>query len=1517
MMAKKISSDTQNVLNVLDYWFVMEFLNQQTLKIQKDAGNNAFKYKAKIKKNAQIKKKKNLSDFIQFKDQDGLDNLGAIVKSNVECTGLSYWGDFTVYLGSMKKEICIQEIAKSITWEDSRPEEDSDEIAIASIKFDKTGVYVPDSLSISPLVWAVKKIRNGLENASENLSNNQYNQDIINVEKEILDIFSDDETINEPDTNENSLNNVSYEVLLHCLQVVFESLEVSDIDRTDSFAAVYYKSYDNEADIEAEESDMGLHFDCFSEDLSMVAGKIRNGELSDAKLEVLIAYILGSYKYSDADGIVPDRIDIVHPKNKDELYRFMVDKLTVSKAPIGKWPSKYMPVLMQQIAINLATDEENVLPVFSVNGPPGTGKTTLLKEIIVNNIIQKAILLSEYDDADDAFDDYLFKNGESESHSYNKFVRKYHRLKNSKINDYSILVASSNNTAVENITKELPVEQKIIEDIKPKKIETANEKALALLSDGFTVSKSSDFVSWTDKVWEKYVDEKGSIKSRNVQKDFSEPDIYFSCLATTLLNDEFGRKQEDYQQAFALISASLGKKENIKKVENDVIKPLLLIMRSNESIEQRKKAYSDIKKIFLEQLDVVRHMQEQQDIISSAQKKLSIHTDERVEAEKRAEKEKCKYIEQKENIERLIVEKNNTIDSLYEEKKSLSEEVGIVVKQIDALKNDMKLQQDSISVFEAQIRSLEDSVKGIFSGFNRTKRAKVDADIAVIRNKEKTFSDALLDLNAQIAALNKKKDKIEGCINTINDQINSIESEKQNAIEKLDNYKKIVEQHNALLERTKNAELDASQRLQIIIDEYVKRDSYDTGFVLTKEYIADLLSKEIDQSTAAQVKTPWFSEHYNREREKLFLYALSLTKGFILSSKKCRDNFKHLSCLWSGSYEDGESIRFVGDDLTAVTEAAYETLFLLIPVVSSTFASVQNLFRNAKTENIIGTLIVDEAGQACPHNAIGALYRAKKAIVVGDPKQVEPVVTDDQDLLKKTYKKDFYTVYAEKSNSVQRFADIMNPYGTYLENAEGINEWVGCPLLVHRRCITPMYDISNDISYNNIMKQQTAAPKDEVAQKFIYNHSQWINVTGKEVGRKNHFVKEQGDKVIELLEKAFTKTSPEQPNIFIISPFNSVVSGIKDYIKLFIKNTPNSILSKDGSALVGWMDSNIGTVHRFQGKEAAEVIFLLGCDGSSASLPAIKWVNNNIVNVAATRAKYRFYVIGDICAWKESRCVSRAKEIIDTYAFVEIEKELSKDNPNADRIKALCTQIPGANSFPMQYSKDEEFGEEYVSSTSEVISELDKANIMMRDLDSKELTRFGFESMTELARYSKEVQSNLVWGIKLYLLLEEAYKKSDISMDASCCGILFCKAIELQMYECFHDSLKDRFPEYVMRTIKGGNSDEEQKIYLKDAPDYEFTLGWYPAFFKKKKVNLAEIMEELGKSEYNKEWWNDFYHKLFECKDERNNCCHPRLFKWENLEKLLTTIFDTSDRENDGHMDGLLFESEVGILMKN
>lgn len=326
---------------------------------------------------------------------------------------------------------------------------------------------------------------------------------------------------------------------------------------------------------------------------------------------------------------------------------------------------------------------------------------------------------------------------------------------------------------------------------------------------------------------------------------------------------------------------------------------------------------------------------------------------------------------------------------------------------------------------------------------------------------------------------------------------------------------------------------------------------------------------------------------------------------------------------WNMFDDCGE--RMNPEDRKMAMPVLLQSIFLMTPVISTTFASAQTFLGDIDQSGTLGTLIVDEAGQAQPQMAIGAMFRCRKAIIVGDPKQIEPVVTTESDMIKQLLTSRILSSYKDKKISVQGFADYINPYGTYLGEDEE-KEWVGCPLVVHRRCIDPMYTISNILSYDGTMKQQTDAPEEKKCATFILEKSCWIDVTGNEKsGAKNHFVEAQGEIVLKLLEQKFKKDQEEIPKLYIITPFTSVKIGMINMIR-------QSQLYKQEPRVKKWLaDNNVGTVHTFQGKGTDEVIFLLGCDKNSTG--AANWVNKNIVNVAATRAKFRFYIIGDKNVW--------------------------------------------------------------------------------------------------------------------------------------------------------------------------------------------------------------------------------------------------------------------------------------------
>jgi superfamily I DNA and/or RNA helicase len=214
---------------------------------------------------------------------------------------------------------------------------------------------------------------------------------------------------------------------------------------------------------------------------------------------------------------------------------------------------------------------------------------------------------------------------------------------------------------------------------------------------------------------------------------------------------------------------------------------------------------------------------------------------------------------------------------------------------------------------------------------------------------------------------------------------------------------------------------------------------------------------------------------------------------------------------------------------------------------------------------------------------------------------------------------------------VQEFADRINRFGAMLPNGrdregDGGETWVGCPLVVHRRCVEPMFGISNRLSYGGTMKLKTVPPQAEISERFVLEKSCWLDVKGNEIGSKNHFVEKQGKKALELITDSFRKHGG-RPDLFVISPFTTVIDGMKNMAK-------SSPIQAYGDGAAQWLEENCGTVHRFQGREAGEVIFLLGCDAGARG--AVNWVKPNILNVAVTRAKYRLYIIGDSGVWRES-----------------------------------------------------------------------------------------------------------------------------------------------------------------------------------------------------------------------------------------------------------------------------------------
>lgn len=789
-------------------------------------------------------------------------------------------------------------------------------------------------------------------------------------------------------------------------------------------------------------------------------------------------------------------------------WNLMQDRAAVRKAlapngfPSASWPGsgRYPLAPLQQCAVNIALSDLKDKGILAVNGPPGTGKTTLLRDIVAAVITERAKILASYKHPHDAFkhSGEKLKRGSTFLHMYSL---------DKKLRGFEIVVASSNNKAVENVSEELPVVGAVAED--------------------------------------------------------SFPEGYFSTVSNFLFGDS----------TWGMVSAVLGNATNCSKFRQKFwwdkdcgMHAYLRQASGSKEIIVDEKGQERIPKI-------IEHEHPPQDEAAAlhAWKKAQVNFQQMLQ-----------QVEQRLGDLQAIHQMYGVICDIYDEKAKLK----VLVAPFHQRLGELTAKEQTGEAFLVEKQNSFD---------------KSSHNYETIQAQKPWFLKRLFFPSAYrtwLSAYNGAKHLW---------QTASDELEKARL-----GYGQIVTDKKDIYSQTQEIE----GKLSNISYEYAELKKRYAGLVSqhSGNFVDEVFFAQNHEKR--QVSPVWLDAETARLRGDLFEAAMTLHKAFIDGAAK---QIRHNMSLLVESY-GSKSLGSSGKD--ALIPDLWSTLFLVVPVVSTTFASVGRLFSGLGQE-ALGWLLVDEAGQALPQAAVGALLRFRRAVVVGDPLQIEPIVTLPESLTEQICQEFGVepSLYNPPGASVQTLADKATAYMGSFETLFGTRE-VGVPLLVHRRCASPMFSVSNAIAYENLMVQAKQPKKSRIVE--VLGSSCWVDIVGKGVGK---WCPEEGEMALGLLRTL--RQNECTPDVYLVTPFVEVQDELRallasaDILEGWVENPRE------------WLYERVGTVHTVQGREAEAVIFILGAPESTHG-GARNWAGKspNLLNVAVTRAKEALYVIGNREAWK-------------------------------------------------------------------------------------------------------------------------------------------------------------------------------------------------------------------------------------------------------------------------------------------
>lgn len=325
-----------------------------------------------------------------------------------------------------------------------------------------------------------------------------------------------------------------------------------------------------------------------------------------------------------------------------------------------------------------------------------------------------------------------------------------------------------------------------------------------------------------------------------------------------------------------------------------------------------------------------------------------------------------------------------------------------------------------------------------------------------------------------------------------------------------------------------------------------------------------------------------------------------------------------------------------GTNFDNVLIKLFKRLGLITPCLVMTFYMLPRQFeaffdnRRGYLYEFIDNLIVDEAGQVTTEIAACSFALAKKALVVGDEKQIPPVWGIDRPLDKslaiqekvirdeKEFKVlELYGITASNS-SVMKVACKSCKYSKFDEKGLFLSE--------HRRCFDDIIQYCNELVYKGQLEPLRGNANkngiESILPKMGYFQINSKKSTKVGTSRINTFealqignwILKNYNKILDYYKK-LDKNLKTENVLGIITPFKEQAREIK---RIFSSMMPKEIKDK----------ITIGTIHTFQGGERKIIIMstTYGSDDGSFFIDN----NKSLMNVAVSRAEDSFLMFGNI-----------------------------------------------------------------------------------------------------------------------------------------------------------------------------------------------------------------------------------------------------------------------------------------------